>query len=240
MKILITGSNGLLGSDCKQVLQREHDVVACNSQEMDITDEEAIRETLNKNNPDIVVNCAAYTKVDACESKKELAWKINVDGTRRIALGASEYGSKLIHISTDYVFDGRKSLPEPYVEDDEQCPVSYYGKIKLEGEKAVRRIVANHMIIRTAWVYGMHGHNFLKTMLKLALNDPERQIKVVNDQYGSPTWSYQLAQQIGKLIQLNGQGTFHATSEGYCTWYDVAKYFLEKMGLRHQPHSVQH
>jgi len=233
VKILITGSNGQLGSDCKKVLRREHEVVACNSQEMDITDKEAIQETLNENNPDIVVNCAAYTKVDACESEKELAWKINVVGTQRIALGASEYGSKLIHISTDYVFDGRKRLPEPYVEDDEQCPVSYYGKVKLEGEKVVRKIVANHMIVRTAWVYGMHGHNFLKTMLTLALNDPERQIKVVNDQYGSPTWSYQLAQQIGKLIELNEQGTFHATSEGYCTWYDIAKYFLEKMGLRH-------
>ena len=153
MKILITGSNGLLGNDCKQVLRHEHDVVACNSQEMDITDEKAIHEALNENNPDIVVNCAAYTKVDACESQKELAWKINVDGTRRIALGASEHGSKLIHISTDYVFDGRKSLPEPYVEDDEQCPVSYYGKIKLEGETLVRKIVANHMIVRTAWLY---------------------------------------------------------------------------------------
>ncbi|MCP5005305.1 MAG: dTDP-4-dehydrorhamnose reductase [Planctomycetes bacterium] len=233
MKILVTGSNGQVGADCKQVLQHSHDVVARNSKELDITNMKVTSKSLNENKPDFIVNCAAYTKVDACESERELAWKVNVDGTLNLALCACEHGSKLIHISTDFVFDGRKKLPESYAEDDELCPVSYYGKTKLEGEMEVRRVNRNHMIVRTAWVYGFHGHNFLRTMLRLALNDPERQIKVVNDQYGSPTWSYQLAQQIEKLIELNGQGTFHATSEGYCTWYEVAKYFLEKMGIRH-------
>ncbi len=233
MKILVTGSNGQLGTDCREVLQHSHDVVACNSQELDITNQKAIHEYFNKHTPDCIVNCAAYTKVDDCESERELAWKVNVDGTQKLALSAYEHGSKLIHISTDYVFDGRKNLPGSYVEDDELCPLSYYGKTKLEGEMVVRRVNRSHMIIRTAWVYGLHGYNFLRTILRLVLQDPKRRLKVVNDQFGSPTWSYHLAEQINKLIEVEGQGTFHATSEGYCTWYELATYFLERMGIRH-------
>lgn len=234
MKILVTGSSGQLGSDCKQILHSFHDVVALNSREMDITDQKAIQETFTENNPDFVVNCAAYTKVDACESEREMAWKVNVEGTQNLAIGASEQGSKLIHISTDYVFDGKKNLPEPYVEEDELRPLSYYGKTKLKGEMVVRRVCDNHMIVRTAWVYGLHGHNFLRTMLRLALQEPQQRVKVVNDQFGSPTWSYHLALQINKLVEMDGLGTFHATSEGYCTWYELATYFLEKMGVKHQ------
>ncbi|MDR4503881.1 MAG: dTDP-4-dehydrorhamnose reductase [Candidatus Scalindua sp.] len=234
MKILVTGSNGQLGTDCKQVLQCSHDVVGLNSKELDITNQETIQEYFNENNPDFVVNCAAFTKVDACESERELAWKVNVEGTQKLALSACEHGSKLIHISTDYVFDGRKNLPEPYVEEDEPCPLSYYGKTKLKGEIAVRRVNSNHMIVRTAWVYGLHGYNFLRTMLRVALQEPERRLKVVDDQFGSPTWSYHLALQINKLVEMDGQGTFHATSEGYCTWYELATYFLEKMDVKHR------
>ncbi len=233
MKILISGSNGQLGTDCTQVLRQSHDVVALSSKEMDITNLEVTKETISHFNPDFVVNCAAYNKVEACETEKALAWKINVDGTQKLAFSVYEYGGKLIHISTDYVFNGKKNLHEPYVENEEPCPISYYGKTKLEGELVVRKMSDHHIIVRTAWVYGIKGHNFLKTMLRLALSDPKRQIKVIHDQFGSPTWSYHLAQQIDKLIEINGQGIYHATSEGYCTWYEVAQYFLEKMGVKH-------
>ncbi|GJQ58395.1 MAG: dTDP-4-dehydrorhamnose reductase [Candidatus Scalindua sp. AMX11] len=233
MKILVTGSTGQLGSDCKQVLQRSHDVVARNSKDLDIANQLEVTEFFRENRPDVVVNCAAYTKVDACESERDLAWRVNVDGTQALALRASEYGSKLIHISTDYVFDGRKKLPETYVEDDEVCPLSYYGQTKLEGELVVRRANRNHIIVRTSWVYGLHGYNFLRTILRLVLQDPKRELTVVNDQFGSPTWSYHLALQINRLIEMDGQGVFHATSEGHCTWYELATYFLDKMAVRH-------
>ena len=146
---------------------------------------------------------------------------------------AGRLNAKLIHISTDYVFDGLRKIPEPYVETDKTNPLSYYGLTKLEGEKAVRRITENHAILRTAWVYGIVGKNFLKTMLKLALKNPRREIKVVNDQFGSPTWSFRLAEQIEKIMVEDGRGTYHATSEGYCTWYGLATRFLERMKIAH-------
>ena len=185
--------------------------------------------------PDVVINCAAYTKVDECERERELAWTVNVDGPGHLAVTTKKYGGRLIHISTDYVFDGAKDVPESYTEEDAPHPLSYYGKSKLEGEKAIRYAADDYMILRTAWMYGLTGQNFLKTMLRLAVEAPGREIKVVNDQFGSPTWSYRLAMQLDKLIEVNGQGTYHATAEGCCTWYELACYFLEKMGV---PHSL--
>lgn len=236
MKVLICGSRGQLGSDCVKVLQSTHDVTAKSSRDLDITNLEAVKDSLQRTAADIVLNCAAYTKVDACETEKDRAWKVNVDGPKNLAIGVSEYGGRLIHISTDYVFDGLKKPPEPYTEDDKPTPLSYYGITKFESEQVIRRITDKHIIIRSAWVFGLHGSNFLKTMLKLVLKNPGRELKVVNDQHGSPTWSYRLAQQIGKLIEVNGSGTYHATSEGHCTWYELAVYFLEKMGVEHNIH----
>lgn len=231
MKILICGGDGQLGSDCVTILQRKHEVVAVDIGELDITNLADVEDMIRSTTPFIILNCAAYTQVDACETQKELAWKVNVEGPRNLALSAKKYDSRLIHISTDYIFDGKKKVPEPYIEDDEPNPVSYYGLTKLESEQAIREITNHHIILRTAWMYGVQGHNFPKTMLKLALQDPRKEIKVVNDQFGSPTWSYRLAQQIEKLIEVNSQGTYHATSEGYCTWYELAGYFLQKMGV---------
>jgi dTDP-4-dehydrorhamnose reductase len=233
MKILISGCDGQLGSDCEQVLRTNHDVVGVDLKDMDITDLAVVKKVTGHVRPDVVVNCAAYTNVDACETDRSLAWKVNVQGPGNLASMVDKYGGRLMHVSTDYVFDGRKDPFEPYLEDDEPNPLSYYGRTKLEGEMAVRQATDHYLILRTAWLYGVRGHNFLKTMLKLALNHPEGAIKVVNDQFGSPTWSHTLALQIAKLVQVNGQGIYHATSEGHCTWYELAKYFLETVGVPH-------
>ena len=233
MKIVILGGKGQLGSDCTKVLKEIHDVMSVDLDELDITDILQVEAAAGNFGADVIVNCAGFTRVDDCETEKELACKVNVEGPGNLAVAAKNQGAQLIHISTDYVFDGRKRAPEPYTEKDDPNPISYYGVTKLAAEEAVRRITDNHIILRTAWLYGIRGQNFLKTMLNLALKDPQREIKIVNDQFGSPTWSYRLALQIEKLIESGGNGTFHATSEGYCTWYGLATYFLGKMGVPH-------
>jgi dTDP-4-dehydrorhamnose reductase len=235
MKILICGSSGQLGSDCLQILQEAHEVLALSLNELDITSSSDVDKVIKNFVPDIILNCAAYTNVDACETERELAWKVNVEGPKNLASGATKYGGLLIHISSDYVFDGRKKPPEPYVEDDEPNPLSYYGRTKLEGEVAVMQATDQYIILRTAWLYGIHGRNFLKTILELALGNPDKKVKVVNDQFGSPTWSFRLALQIAKLIEKNGRGTYHTTAEGHCTWYELASHFLGEMGI---PHSL--
>ena len=179
--------------------------------------------------PEIIINCAAYTQVDQCEIEKKLAWDVNVTGTENLVKCLEKQGGQLIHISTDYVFDGSKKIPEAYVETDQPNPVSYYGKTKYESEKVVQRGSDRHVIVRPAWMYGVNGHNFLKTMLSLALKKPGHDIKVVNDQYGSPTWSYALALQIERIIHAHAGGIYHATAEGCCTWFELAEYFLNKM-----------
>jgi dTDP-4-dehydrorhamnose reductase len=229
MKILISGCDGQLGSDCGQVLRKDHEVVGVDLKDMNIADAAIVKEVICRVTPDIVVNCAAYTNVDACEKDRSLAWKVNVEGPKNLASTVEKYGGRLIHISTDYVFDGWKDPPEPYVEDDEPNPFSYYGRTKLEGERALIQATDHYCILRTAWLYGVRGHNFLKTMLRLALKKPEEEIRVVNDQFGSPSWSYRLALQIEKLIQVKGHGVYHATSEGH----ELAKGFLETIGVPH-------
>ena len=233
MKILICGGRGQLGYDCTRVMKQSHEVVSTDLEELNITDLSAVDDMIGRITPDLVINCAAYTQVDACETERDLARKVNVDGPRHLALAVEKHGGRLIHISTDYVFDGTKKVPEPYVEEDEPHPVSCYGKIKLEGEQAVRDIAKGHIIVRTAWLYGLHGQNFLKTILRLASRNPRKEITVVHDQFGSPTWSYRLALQMARLIEADGRGTYHATSEGHCTWYELAAYFLERMGMSH-------
>jgi dTDP-4-dehydrorhamnose reductase len=171
--------------------------------------------------------------VDDCETEKELARKVNVSGPQNLAAGVDRIDGLLIHISTDYVFDGKKKIPEPYSETDDPSPASYYGRTKWEGEMAVRNTTDRHIIMRTAWLYGAGGHNFLKTILRLALTAPTPELKVVNDQFGSPTWSYRLALQIGALIKSTGRGTYHATAESYGTWYELADYFLTKINVTH-------
>jgi len=236
MKILITGGKGQLGSDCVRVLRDSHEIRITDLEDLDITSFSEVSASMGVFLPDIILNCAAYTQVDACETHQDLAWKVNVKGPENLALCAQEHGGKLIHISTDYVFDGKKPLPEPYVEDDAPGPLSYYGKTKLESEQVVHRTAERHIILRVAWMYGISGHNFLKNMLRLALENPRKTIRVVSDQFGSPTWSYRLALQIASLLEKDAQGTYHATSEGHCSWYEFAGYFLRRMEI---PHSIE-
>ncbi|MBF0258401.1 MAG: dTDP-4-dehydrorhamnose reductase [Desulfamplus sp.] len=229
MKVLICGSNGQLGWDCQRVFGKEQEIVPYDLPDIDITDKENVKTIISGTMPDVVINCAAYTQVDRCETEQGTAWAVNVDGPGYIAQACKDVNALMIHISTDYVFDGLKDPPLSYNERDEVNPLSVYGKTKLEGERRVAEITENHIIVRTAWLYGINGNNFLKTMLKLALLTPGKEIKVVNDQFGSPTWSLRLALQLERLVQMKGQGIYHATSEGYCSWYELALYFLKQM-----------
>lgn len=234
MKILIAGGLGQLAHDCCLVLREKHELLVPAENELDITDQEAVRGQVGEHRPDIIINCAAYTRVDDCESQREKAWQINALGPEILAIAAEEIGCQLLHISTDYIFNGRKTPPEAYVEDEAPDPLSYYGASKLAGEQAVIKVSENNIIIRTAWLYGSRGHNFFKTILRAALKKPEQALKVVNDQHGSPTWSYRLALQIDRLIEAGAAGTFHATAEGHTTWFEAARFFLEKMAVPHK------
>jgi len=234
MKIVITGGKGQLGHDCAYILGDEHRVSAFSSRELNIADYAQVAERLGATKPDVVINCAAYTAVDLCESEQEKCWEVNAKGPENLARECKNINAKLIHISTDYVFDGTRKPPRPYNETDPVGPVSQYGKSKLAGEDNIRKIFDKHIIIRTAWLYGINGKNFLKTMLRLASADPNRTLRVVNDQFGSLTWTYGLALQIRHLLDSNLTGTIHATAEGHSTWYEAAVTFLNLMEVPHK------
>lgn len=230
MRVVITGSSGQLGTDCLSVL---NSAVGIDLPEFDITDRLQCFRELDFRKPEVIVNCAAYTAVDACEINP-VCWKVNADGPKYLAEWTAVNGAFLVHISTDYVFEGNRPLFGSYTETDTPRPLSEYGRSKLEGEQAVLESGADAAILRTAWLYGAHGKNFLKTMLRLALQNPEREIRVVNDQFGSPTWSYTLARQIEAVMNARATGVFHATSEGYCSWFDLASRFLNLMDVPHR------
>lgn len=231
MRIVIIGAKGQLGSDCCQLFAAQNETIGCDIPRVDISSQASVDSYIEETKPDVIINCAAFTAVDACETQKDLAWKVNAEGPGFLAQAAAKSGARLVHISTDYVFDGTKTPPQHYLESDTPNPVSEYGRSKLAGEQAVKEHCDNHIILRTAWLYSATGKNFLKTMLRLALADPDRELKVVNDQYGSLTWSYTLARQIGKLLESDTRGIVHTTSEGYSTWYEAARYFLDTMGV---------
>jgi len=233
MKILLFGSNGQLGTDCSLILSPNHSLSAYNRAQADITNREQVDHLISKHQPEVIINCAAYTAVDRCETEIDLAWQVNAQGPENLARGARAINARLIHISTDYVFDGQKQIPHPYTEEDPVSPPGEYGKSKLAGEQAIQHHCPSHVILRTAWLYSLHGPNFLKTMLQLASQDKDREIKVVNDQYGSLTWSYSLAQQIEALLGTDLTGIFHATAEGHSTWYQAACAFLDRMDVPH-------
>lgn len=229
MRIVIVGAGGQLGRDSLEILGEKHEVWAGDTAELDITDQEQVRGLFNRLKPEVLINCAAFTAVDACESQAEASMAVNAKGPELLALSCREHGCRLIHISTDYVFDGTRPAPAAYLENDVPNPVSMYGSSKLAGEEAVQAVLDNHLIVRTAWLYGIGNKNFLKTMLRLALSDPGRTLKVVNDQHGSLTWSWRLALQLERLLTTDLTGIVHATAEGQCTWYEGAKFFLDCM-----------
>ena len=227
MRILITGSNGMLGHDLINVLEDDHDLILTTSKTLDITDKEHVLEFIVENKPDIVINSAAYTNVDGCEENQDLAYGVNGDGVRNLALACRKIDCPLVHISTDYIFNGENT--RPWVEDDEIGPISVYGKSKLKGEEAILEILDKYFIVRTAWLYGLNGGNFPKTMLELAKNHSE--ITVVYDEVGTPTYTPDLAEGISKLIETDYYGIYHLTNSGSCSWCEFARYIFEIAGV---------
>ena len=223
-KILITGSKGQLGTELSKLLP---DAILTDHEVLDITDQKAVDDFIKANDIGTIINCAAYTAVDKCEEQEELAYKINVEGPRNLAMS----GAKIVHISTDYVFDGTNHTP--YAEDDNPNPVSAYGRTKLAGERAVLDNSKVAAIVRTAWLYSPYGNNFVKTMRKLGAEKEE--LNVVADQIGTPTCAADLAQAIVKILpQMNEQnkGVYHFTNEGVCSWYDFATEIMAISGLK--------
>lgn len=231
MKVLLLGGSGLLGSDCKEVLSEEYEVISPSSKDLDIVSWDMVIENLQKIKPHIIVNCAGFTDVDACEKEEYLVKKVNVEGPRNLAQGAARFNCRMIHISTDYVFSGQKILPRPYFEDDPIDPVSAYGRSKVESEVAIKENSPNYIILRTGWLYGKNRDNFVNSVIKGALGK-KKTIKVFEDQIGSPTWTYRLAVQIKELLRSDIKGTFHATAEGSCSRLECADYILRRLKLK--------
>ena len=223
MKILITGSNGMLGYDLLEVLKDKHELILTTSKTLDITDKQHTIDFICEAEPDFVINAAAYTDVDGCEENQDLAFSVNGEGVRNLALACRKVDCALVHISTDYVFDG--TAREPIKEDGEIGPISIYGKSKLKGEEAILEILDKYFIVRTAWLYGINGKNFPKTMLELAQNHTE--ITVVYDEVGTPTYTPDLASGISQLIETDYYGIYHLTNSGSCSWCEFAKYIFE-------------
>ncbi|WP_283389736.1 dTDP-4-dehydrorhamnose reductase [Methanobrevibacter woesei] len=223
MKVLITGSNGMLGHDLIDVLDGKHELIKTTSKSLDITDEDKVKDYIVNENPDIVINSAAYTDVDGCETNEEIAYKVNGEGVKNLALACKVVDCPLLHISTDYVFNGENN--KPWMEDDEVGPISIYGKSKLQGEEAIESILDKFFIIRTSWLYGINGGNFPKTMLELAKTHDT--LTVVTDEIGTPTYTLDLAQAIAELIETEYYGIYHITNSDYCSWFDFAKYIFE-------------
>ncbi|WP_070090243.1 dTDP-4-dehydrorhamnose reductase [Merdimonas faecis] len=219
-KVLITGSNGQLGKALNQQLKdnKNFQVINTDVDELDITKFSEVNEFVKKINPNIIINCAAHTAVDICEKQKDKAYRINAVGPKNLSVTAKEIGAVIVQVSTDYVFDGKKI--GKYTESDRANPQSVYGQTKWEGEEFVRKTNEKHFIVRTAWLYG-DGKNFVRTMLQLAENSAE--IRVVEDQVGTPTSAKEVAKVIMKLVETENYGTYHATCEGQCSWADFSE-----------------
>jgi len=226
MKVLITGVSGQLGSSLCSVLADDFQVIPATRAEFDITDLAATQAFIHKKAPHVIIHPAAYTDVDGCETNKEKAFLVNTIGARNVAIATREIEAKLVFISTDYVFDGRKE--SPYLEYDPPNPASVYGWSKLMGEQMVMQQNPRSFILRISWLYGPHGKNFVKTMLSLARTEEE--LQVVNDQRGTPTFAGDVARQIQTLIQTDSYGLYHCTSQGSCTWYEFALEIIKNAG----------
>lgn len=235
MKVLVTGVKGQLGYDVmNELAKRGHTGIGVDVEEMDITDAAKVEQVIKESEVEAVIHCAAYTAVDAAEDNAELCHKINAEGTENIAKVCKELDLKMIYISTDYVFNGEGTRPwEP---DDEREPLNVYGQAKYEGELAVEKYLEKYYIVRIAWVFGVNGKNFIKTMLNLSETHDE--LSVVNDQIGSPTYTYDLAKLLVDMVETDKYGRYHATNEGLCTWYEFATEIFRQAGKEITVHPV--
>jgi dTDP-4-dehydrorhamnose reductase len=228
MRILITGSGGMLGQDMATHLSARNQVLPAAHQQMDVTDLGQTSQTIDREKPDIVIHAAAFTAVDDCERQPALAFKVNAEGARNVALACGQTRVPMLYISTDYVFDGQKD--RPYLENDLTNPLNVYGRSKLEGEKHVSELVARFWIVRTSWLFGPMGKNFVRTILKKASRGEP--LRVVNDQIGSPTYTMDFAEKVDEIIQRGDPGIYHVTNQGYCSWYEFALEIIRQAGLK--------
>ncbi|MBR3469774.1 MAG: dTDP-4-dehydrorhamnose reductase [Lachnospiraceae bacterium] len=227
MKVFVTGVKGQLGYDVVRELEKRGlTAIGVDIEEMDITDAASVDKVITEANPDAVIHCAAYTAVDTAEDNEAICRKVNADGPRNIARTCKKLGIKMIQISTDYVFNGEGE--KPWEPGDPVGPKTVYGQTKYEGEVAVQEELDEFFIVRIAWAFGKNGKNFVKTMLRLA--ETHDSLTVVADQYGSPTYTYDLARLLVDMIQTDKYGIYHATNEGFCSWYEFAKAIFEKAG----------
>lgn len=234
MKILITGAKGILGSTLVKKLSSKHQVFSFDIEEMDITDFKKVLDIITSAKPEITIHCAAFTNVDGCETDPEKAFLVNALGTQNVAAACSQNNSSLVYLSTDYVFDGTKK--EPYLELDNTNPINIYGRSKLYGEWYVSHLLNKFFIIRTSWLFGAGGKNFVDTIINLA--ETQDELKVICDQIGSPTYAVDLAVGISELIKTNYYGIYHITNQGFCSWFEFAKKILEIAGLNKKVSSV--
>lgn len=228
MKILVTGVAGQLGHDVIEELEKfSIEYIACDREEFDLCDKQATEDFIIKHKPDGVIHCAAYTAVDKAEDEQDICRKINTDASANIALCCEKIGAKMIYVSTDYVFggDGEK----PYEVNDTKNPQNVYGKTKLDGELKVSELCSKSFVVRTSWVYGINGNNFVKTMRRLA--ETRSELNVVADQIGSPTYTRDLAKLLVEMIQTEKYGVYHASNEGFISWAEFAEMIMEKSGL---------
>lgn len=251
MRVLVTGINGQLGHDVvKELIKRDHEPIGVDREQMDLTVPNQIREYIGKSKPEAIIHCAAYTAVDAAEDNEELCRQVNSYSVREIAKCSKELDIPMIYISTDYVFDGMKGLEDinsdeldkssylEYKEDDKTNPQNIYGQTKLEGELYVKELLDKYYIVRISWVFGENGNNFIDTMLRLSKDRGE--LNIIGDQIGSPTYTKDLAPLLVDMIESDKYGTYHATNEGYCSWFDFAKeiFTISDIGIKVNPIST--
>lgn len=235
MNIVLLGASGQLGQEWQQLIRHRDDVILFpyTSSQLDITNYETVEEELQEQQPDVVVNCAAYTNVDGAEDHRERAYEINTTAVEKLAKLSTKLNFTLVHYSTDYVFPGKKedreACADGYPEDYPANPINYYGQTKWEGEKAIRRSTQNHLILRVSWLCGQFGSNFVKTMLRLG--EERDQLQVVNDQWGSPTFTENVVTNTLHLLEAESTGTFHITSKGLISWYDIATEIFKQSGM---------
>lgn len=236
MKVLVTGAKGQLGYDVVKELQKRNiENIGTDRNDFDLTDFDQTQNFILRHRPDVIIHCAAYTNVNKAEDEKDLCRLINVEGTKNIALACKKIDAKMIYISTDYIFDGKKK--SPYDVFSRTNPINFYGQSKLEGEKVVEQLLDKYFIVRISWVFGKNGNNFVKTMLNLA--QTQNELNVVCDQIGSPTYTVDLAKILCDMLETDRYGIYHATNENFCSWYDFASEIFKQSNINIKLNPVQ-